>query len=221
MENVTGIRSSAHLIERIRNNYKYVCLALLLALIGIAAYAMLKHPTLKNFAHGSVADISGLKAAWGKGELIVFVRHAERCDQSSADCLGAKDGITVRGSNEAQAVGKEYERLGLESTDIFSSPLARTTQTATFMFGHAVATQVWLADCRISLLTNAIKHKTPGRNLILVTHSDCIREIERGLQIKLPHKPAYTSSLFISLGNLSAGPKALGFMDAAPFSAGF
>jgi phosphohistidine phosphatase SixA len=221
MENIPGVRLSSRFVGRMRVRYIIISIVLLVALLCATAYSLLKHPTLLNFAHGTAADVAGLKAAWAKGEIIVFVRHAERCDQSDASCLSAKDGITVRGSDEARGVGKEYQRLGLQSTDIFSSPLTRTTQTATFMFEHAVATQEWLANCRMTLLANAIKQKVVGRNLILVTHSDCIREIERDLKIKLPHKPAYTSSLFISLDEKNTAPHALGFIEAAPFSADF
>jgi len=221
MENMTSIRLNTKLIKRMRGRYTFVSLALLVVLLSVAAYSIVKKPTLMNFAHGTVADISNLKAAWAKGDLIVFVRHAERCDQSTADCLGLKDGITVRGSEAARGVGKEYQLLGLESTDVFASPLPRTSQTATFMFDRPVATQTWLADCRATLLINSIKHKVAGRNLILVTHSDCIREVEKGMKVVLPGKPAYTSSLFVSLGAKDSYPHALGFVEAAPFAADF
>ncbi|MEB0042072.1 MULTISPECIES: histidine phosphatase family protein [unclassified Pseudomonas] len=220
METVTRLRSNSLFVWRTLGRYRIVSVALLIGLLGVAAYAHFKHPVLKNFAHGSAAEIANLKASWSKGEIIVFVRHAERCDQSDATCLSAKDGITTRGSDAARDVGKEFERLGLDNTDVYASPLARTTQTAAFMFNREVDTRTWLADCRATMLTNAIKHKAVGRNLVLVTHSDCIREVEKGLKVFLPAKPAYTSSLFISLGE-NTHPHALGFIDAAPFAADF
>ncbi|MDB6049195.1 MAG: phosphoglycerate mutase family protein [Pseudomonas sp.] len=221
MENVTRIRSSSLFIGRIVWRYKVVSTLLLIGLLSSTAYFLLKHPALRNLGHGSAAEIANLKASWNKGEIVVFVRHAERCDQSNATCLSVKEGITARGSDTAREVGEEFQRLGLNNTDVFSSPLPRTKQTAAFMFHREVETQTWLADCRIKMLANAIKHKAAGHNLILVTHSDCIREVEKSLKVSLPGKPAYTSSLFISLSATNTRPHALGFVDASAFAADF
>lgn len=135
---------------------------------------------------------------WRAGDLIVLVRHAERCDRSRNPCLGAIDGITAAGSTSAVALGNALRTLGLENTDVMSSPLTRTRQTAQYMFNQAVITQDWLDNCELHLIRDAQAHKVAHRNLLLVTHSACISEVER--QFGFPHalSSEYTSSLFIN-----------------------
>lgn len=142
---------------------------------------------------------SGLYAAWAAGEVVVLVRHAERCDRSSNPCLNEKDGITQVGRQASQQVGQGFATLGLGNTDLLTSPLIRTTQTADFMFGKPIATQDWVYNCDHDLLGDIQKHKAAHRNLLLVTHSGCIANLET--QLNFPHAPAadYTSALFISI----------------------
>ncbi|WP_449430497.1 lipopolysaccharide core heptose(II)-phosphate phosphatase PmrG [Pseudomonas putida] len=166
------------------------------------------------FANEAELRSSGVYAAWVKGDVVVLVRHAERCDRSPSACLDDPSGITVQGSQAAANVGNGLHRLGLEASDILSSPQVRTQQTARFMFGKAVETQEWLNLCDSNFSENAFSHKRPARNLILVTHSGCIDHLERQLNVAGGERSsAYTSALFVYTGG-KGKPQILGQMDS-------
>lgn len=78
--------------------------------------------------------------AWRNGELIVLVRHEERCDRSANPCFAAPEGLTVLGTQRAEEVGKAFKVLGMENSDVIASPALRTAQTSHFMFGKAELT---------------------------------------------------------------------------------
>ncbi|WP_435605306.1 histidine phosphatase family protein [Pseudomonas knackmussii] len=140
-----------------------------------------------------------LAAQWSHGDVVVLVRHAERCDRSSAPCMGAKDGITVRGGEMASTVGRDYRTFfGLDNADIYASPLTRTTQTADLMFGNVKPDQWWAADCKGKLLDNVLAHKANHRNLILVTHSECMEQLVQALDHHDIDTPDYASSLVLA-----------------------
>lgn len=187
----------------------------------IAAYFLFRAPRLPNLAHSTPLEITNLKSAWTNGNVIVLIRHAERCDRSSSPCLNASDGITTRGKDVAVGLGEQYQKLGLDKTDILTSPLTRTKQTATFMFNREIEDQEWLASCRGIMLQKSVETKRKGHNLILVTHSSCIRQIEKSLNVHAPEKPPYTSSLFLLFGENDKRPQALGFVSTQDFSADF
>lgn len=187
----------------------------------IAAYFLFRAPRLPNLAHSTPLEITNLKSAWTNGNIIVLIRHAERCDRSSAPCLNAPDGITTRGKDVAVGLGEQYQKLGLDKTDILTSPRARAKQTATFMFNREIEDQEWLASCRGIMLQKSVETKRKGHNLILVTHSSCIREIEKNLNVHAPEKPPYTSSLFLLFGENDKIPQAFGFVSTQDFSADF
>lgn len=197
-------------------NVLITVLAVVLVIVG--SYFLFRPPRLTNLAQSNAAQLAPLKSAWASGDAIVVIRHAERCDLSSAPCLDAPDGITKRGKDIAVKLGKHYQTLGLDQADIFTSPLTRTRQTANFMFNHDVEPQQWLAACKGIMLKTALETKRPGHNLILVTHSDCIREIEKHLNVHAPEKPPYASSLFIVLGQGDKKPRALGFFYSRDFN---
>lgn len=138
---------------------------------------------------------------WEAGEMVVLVRHAERCDQSSNPCLGPEDGITKVGSDAAQVVGQGLTRLGMAQADVLSSPLTRTTQTAHYMFGKDAQTQQWLVDCDSTWRNDIVAHKRAHRNLVLVTHSSCIGDLEAMSGFKHAAKSEYGSSLFVHVDN--------------------
>lgn len=71
------------------------------------------------------------------------------------------------------------------------------------------------------MLQKSVETKRQGHNLILVTHSDCIRQIEKSLNVHAPEKPPYTSSFFILFGEFDRKPYALGYVNAQDFSADF
>ncbi|RBJ69051.1 histidine phosphatase family protein, partial [Pseudomonas sp. MWU12-2534b] len=87
-----------------------------------------------DLAHGKVSGARAPAAGWAKGDMIVLVRHVERCDHSPAPCLSGDDGITERSRSVAVGVGAQFEHLGLNRVDIYNSPMLRTVQTAGYMF---------------------------------------------------------------------------------------
>lgn len=154
-------------------------------------------------ASGENMNRAGLYDSWKKGEVVVLVRHGERCDRSDNECLGPKDGITRNGSQVSAEVGRSLSQLGLAQTDILASPSTRTAQTAAALFGHPVASQDWLFDCEKMSLGQVMAHKADDRNLVVVTHSGCIGQIES--QQGYPHAEIseYDSAVFISLDKRS------------------
>ncbi|MFT0519253.1 histidine phosphatase family protein [Pseudomonas faucium] len=165
---------------------------------------------------GSVQHMSehGVYAAWAKGEVIVLVRHAERCDRSNHACLDDPSGITVDGSQAAQAVGDGIRQLGLGAADVLASPEVRTRQTASFIFGKAIETQDWLMRCDSTFADAAFAHKRDARNLILVTHSGCIDQLERQLDVPGGQRDSgYASALFVTKGS-DGKPHILGQLNA-------
>ena len=184
---------------------------------SVAAYSWGKITSPKALEYSSPAELAQLKASWAKGDIIAIVRHAERCDQSKAPCLATPDGITARGRDDAATLGGRYRALGLTDADIFNSPLTRTKQTATAMFSEKAQDQEWLASCEMTLLQDALKHKRKGHNLILVTHSGCIKDVERALGFDGAKKPDYISTLFLSFGLNDRDPTLLGIIASSDF----
>lgn len=135
---------------------------------------------------------------WARGGVILLVRHMERCDRSSAQCLGAADGITARAAALAQSMGDSIARLGLSATDIYSSPAKRTVQTADLMFDQSVRRQDWLLACKDDDLAAQIhRHKTEHRNLVLITHSECFDRLRENLEVRETDTPGYGSALVL------------------------
>lgn len=210
--NLFGIKRSIDLTRHARWRNTLVVLAAALLVIPLAVF-LLQPASVPDLAHGNVAGAKALLAGWAKGDMIVLVRHVERCDHSTALCLGDDDGITDRSRGVAVAVGAHFERLGLTRTDIYNSPMIRTAQTAGYMFDKVGVGEDWLISCKGVMLREALAHKVPGRNMILVTHSECMMEMEQDLKFALSD-PGYGSSLFISAQNPQA-PKMLGFIEAS------
>ncbi|AYG44973.1 histidine phosphatase family protein [Pseudomonas sp. Leaf58] len=189
-------------------------LCMLLALVVTAAWAhsCTAVPTLgpPNFLQSS-----GLYADWSNGSVIVVLRHAERCDRSGGACLGDPTGITVAGSQVAADVGRGLQRLGLEKTDVWASPEVRTQQTAHALFGKTIATQNWLNQCDDQFAKNAFALKRSGHNLLLVSHSGCMEQLELALEVPSSAiSNNYASALFITLGS-DGKAKLLGQMAAS------
>ena len=207
-----GIKRSIDLSRLAR--YRNASVVLISALLGIALTGWLLRPAaVPDLAHGNVAGARALATGWAKGDMIVLVRHVERCDHSTAACLSGNDGITDRSRSVAVSVGAQFERLGLDRADIYNSPVMRTAQTAGYMFNKVGVDEDWLVHCRGSMLRDALAHKKAGRNLILVTHSECMAQLEKDL--KLPTATlGYGASLFIS-AKKSQPPHMLGFIEAS------
>ena len=210
--NLFGVTRSIDLSRFARYRNAAVVLASALLVIPLTMW-LLQPAAVPDLAHGNVAGARALAANWAKGDVIVLVRHVERCDHSSAACLSGNDGITDRSRGVAVGVGAQFERLGLNRADIYNSPVIRTAQTAGYMFNKVGVGEDWLIHCRGTMLRDALAHKVTGRNLILVTHSECMSQLEKDL--KLPASTlGYGASLFISAETPQA-PRMLGFIEAS------
>lgn len=164
---------------------------------------------------GSRLNMSGLQAAWAKGDIVVLVRHAERCDRSDNTCLADADGITINGSETSKSVGQHLKSLGLEHATVISSPETRTHQTAYFMFGKAAETQEWVRECDKNFTDKVLAHKKAGSNLVLITHSGCIDQFQRRMHVLGGQRASdYNQAFFISVGP-AGKPKMLGSINAS------
>jgi hypothetical protein len=207
-----GINRSIDLSRFARHRNALVVLAS--ALLALPLTVLLLRPAaVPDLAHGNVEGARALLAGWAKGDMIVLVRHVERCDHSRAPCLSGDDGITDRSRSVAVAVGAQFEQLGLGKADIYNSPMVRTAQTSGYMFNRVDAGDDWLINCKGTMLRDALAHKVAGRNLILVTHSECMAQLQKDL--KLPASTlGYGASLFVNAQALQA-PRILGFIEAS------
>nr|WP_157711197.1 histidine phosphatase family protein [Pseudomonas sp. PB120] len=207
-----GVKRSIDLsrLTRYRNTAVVIASALLMVSL---AFWLLRPVGAPDLAHGNAAGAKALVDGWAKGDMIVLVRHVERCDHSSAACLSGNDGITERSRSVAVAVGDQFQKLGLEKSDIYNSPVIRTAQTAGFMFNKVGVGEDWLINCKGTMLRDALAHKVAGRNLILVTHSECMSQLEKDL--KLPASTlGYGASLFVS-AQTPEHPRMLGVIEAS------
>lgn len=206
-----GVKRTISLSGLARYRDSWVVLGVSLLVIPLTLW-LLAPAAVPDLAHGNVSGDRALANGWAKGDMIVLVRHVERCDHSPAPCLSGDDGITDRSRSVAVGVGAQFEHLGLNNTDIYNSPMLRTVQTTGYMFNRA-ASEDWLISCKGHILQEALAHKLPGRNLILVTHSECMAELEKDLNTPVSD-PGYGSSLFVSVAN-KADPRVLGFIEAS------
>jgi phosphohistidine phosphatase SixA len=210
--NLLGIKRSIDLSRYTRYRNAAVVLASALLVIPLTVW-LLQPAAVPDLAHGNVTGAKALANGWAKGDMIVLVRHVERCDHSSAACLVGNDGITERSRSVAVEVGKHFEQLGLSKADIYNSPMLRTAQTAAYMFNKVGTGEDWLISCKGTMLRDALAHKVAGRNLILVTHSECMEQLEKDLKLS-GSTPGYGASLFVS-AETPQTPRMLGFIDAS------
>ncbi|WP_426235643.1 histidine phosphatase family protein [Pseudomonas sp. TWP3-2] len=206
-----GVKRSIDLrgLARFRNTW--VVLAASVLVIPLTLW-LLAPAAVPDLAHGNIKGAQALKDGWARGEMIALVRHVERCDHSKAPCLSGDDGITDRSRSVAVSVGAQFEQLGLSNVDIYNSPMVRTVQTAGYMF-NKVANEDWLISCKGRMLQEALAHKIPGRNLVLVTHSECMAQLAKDLKVPIVDV-GYGASLFVSAAS-PAAPKMLGFIEAS------
>lgn len=177
---------------------RWVILGIVLTVIMTTGFIVWPvSPAILDMSNPESPDVISLKDDWRQGDVVVLVRHAERCDRSSNECLGPADGITLLGSAESQQLGRAYTGWGLGSTDVMHSPITRTAQTAQFMFDTRSISQQWLADCGKTMRDDVLSHKQAGRNLILVTHSGCIGDFEKQTGFRHAAMSEYDSSLFV------------------------
>ncbi|MGH8450227.1 histidine phosphatase family protein [Pseudomonas sp.] len=195
-----------------------------LPLAGVAVIGLLlagfllwpKSPT--DLGVGNRLVTSGVLASWRNGDLIVLVRHEERCDRSSNPCFGPTDGLTINGTQQATQLGKAFTTLGMERTDVLASPTTRTAQTSQFMFGKTELSPGPLAICGEAMGEEVLTHKHPGRNLMLITHSACMSDFQTALGYPRAEAAEYGSALFVQVlpnGKL----KAVGTMKTQEWAA--
>ena len=158
---LTGINRA--LLRRGLVRYRNALVVIVASVLAIVlALALLAPAAAPDLAQPSHADrVLQLTDSWAKGDVIAVVRHGERCDRSSAQCLGPADGVTVRGEATVQALGADFNQLGLKNADIYSSLLTRARQTADAMFVHPVEAQDWLFNCRGTMLRDALNGALP------------------------------------------------------------
>jgi phosphohistidine phosphatase SixA len=184
-------------LERLK---KYRLHLLGIAVTGLLLAGFLLWPTSpRDLGVGNRLVTSGVLASWRHGDVVVLVRHEERCDRSTNPCFGPADGLTINGTQRAVELGKAFDSLGMELTDVLSSPTTRTAQTSLFMFGKTELSPGPLAICGDAMGEEILSHKQPGRNLMLITHSACMSDFQTSLGF--PHAAAaeYGSALFVKV----------------------
>jgi phosphohistidine phosphatase SixA len=206
-----GIARSFSFLHLVIRHKLGVALLLLVALAPLAAY-LLRPPSASDLSESDPSYTQALLSEWNEGDVIVLVRHLERCSRVDAACLDGPTGITARAQDVGYDLGEDFRDLGLENADILNSPLTRTAQTSSLLFNQTTENQDWLYKCDGSILKNALARKVPGRNLILVTHSSCMDELETAFKLSDVYLD-YGSSLFMATDN-KRGNRILGFIDA-------
>ncbi|MGV8842830.1 MAG: histidine phosphatase family protein [Pseudomonas sp.] len=188
--------------------------ALLLLPMGMVVFLgvwLFQAPAIADLSEENREQVPVLLSQWDKGEVIVLLRHLERCDRGDAPCLAGTSGITARSVAGGDALGDDFYQLGLQKSDIYNSPLTRTAQTENLVFDDLGADRKWLYQCKENMLDDAVQSKKPGRNLILVTHSSCISRFEAALGYA-SNTPDYGTALFFSNDPVSRKLQALGFL---------
>ncbi|KAA6172033.1 histidine phosphatase family protein [Pseudomonas marginalis] len=161
------------------------------------AYETLGKNSVEDLGSNKKLFQSGLIEDWNSGNVIFLIRHEERCDRSSNPCLGLHDGITRFGSEKAKEAGSRIKSyFGLDNTDIFTTPTTRTIQTSEFMLGKASLLPDRETICGNDIIDKLLKHKAPSKNLILITHNTCIKDLIKATDYKKPGNPQYGSLLF-------------------------
>lgn len=182
----------------------------------IAYNAFVKN-TVEDLGSNNKLAQSGIFEDWKNGNVILLIRHEERCDRSSNPCLGPEDGITLFGSQKAKETGALIRsHFLLDNSDIFTSPTTRTVQTSEFMLGKSIHLPDRETICGSDIVKKLQKHKIINRNLIVLTHNTCINDLVKASNYKKSDNPEYGSLLFAKIssankmhifGKLNSGDK--------------
>jgi phosphohistidine phosphatase SixA len=161
------------------------------------AYEDFTRNTVENLdSHKKLID-SGLFEHWTGGNVILLIRHEERCDRSNNPCLGPDEGITALGSERAEETGILLKALlDFDDAVIFTSPMIRTVQTSDFMLGKASLLSDRETICGNDIVDKLLEHKNSGRNLIVMTHNTCMKVLIRSSGHRHSWSPEYGSLLF-------------------------
>ena len=206
--NRTLLRSG---LERYRNALVVIVASVMAIALTLTLLAPASAPNLARPSHAD--QVMLLTESWAKGDVIALVRHGERCDRSTTQCLGPADGVTVRGEAAVKVLGADFDQLGLQNAEIYSSMLTRARQTASAMFVRPVEAQDWLFNCRGTMLRDALKHKVAGQNLILVSHSECMDQLLLDMHLSTSTTFGYGSTLFIRASDAHGEPQMLGYIE--------
>lgn len=184
-----------------------------LAAVSLAIW-IFDPPELPDLSATHPVDREAVLNSWQLGEVVVLVRHLERCDRSQSPCLDQASGITARSVDVGQELAEDFYQLGLAGAMVYNSPMTRTDQTADILFGDVSGDRNWLNKCRKSdsLLRDVMHYKQPGKNLVLITHSTCIARFEEALGFS-SDTPDYGTSIFLAAQSGGSFPHILGFLD--------
>lgn len=161
------------------------------------AYEALTRNTVKNLDSYKKLIESGLSKHWKSGNVILLIRHEERCDRSNTPCLGPDEGITALGSKRAKETGiLSKAHFDFDDTDIFTSSMTRTVQTSDFMLGKASLLSDREAICGNDIVDKLLEHKDSASNLIVMTHNTCMKDLIRSSGHRHSWSPEYGSLLF-------------------------
>lgn len=186
--------------------------ALAVTVLALTAKQLLDEPKPADLSESPFALTANMLSEWQEGDVIVLVRHLERCSRVDAACLGEATGITQRSSNVGLELREQFSGLGLASADIYSSPLVRTSQTSELIFPLAAANEDFLYQCKDNFVQDALAKKIPGRNLVLVTHSSCMDAVNDSLNYQEVDYE-YGAAIFINVES-DTQQQILGFIDA-------
>ncbi|QXQ20666.1 histidine phosphatase family protein [Pseudomonas tolaasii] len=121
---------------------------------------------------------SGLSEEWKNGNVILLIRHEERCDLSGSPCLGPDDGITLSGGERAKEAGvriKSY--FGLSNSDIFTDSATSSIQTSDIMLGNSSPLPSREDICGVDIISRLLKFKVANKNIIVVTDKVCVIDL--------------------------------------------
>ncbi|PRB84046.1 histidine phosphatase family protein [Pseudomonas sp. MYb185] len=192
------------------NRYK---LSLGVSLLASALlYFVLEPPAIADLSEEHRHYTGELLQSWDRGEVVVLLRHLERCDRYDVPCLTDKSGLTARAKLVGDELHEDFGELGLDKAIVYNSPALRTAETEALVFGDVGEERDWLASCEEDFIDNALSNKQADRNLILVTHSHCINHAQEALGYA-EELPSYGSAIFLSLEDNPEVVKVLGFID--------
>lgn len=164
---------------RSSRTYYFLFIVLILSVFSGAVYFLLLPKNTRIIENKEA--VFNLLTHWNQGNVVVLIRHAERCDRSDTPCvlLDKKEGITQNGKKMAIKLGQDMQFLWQkDNVVIYHSPVTRTKQTAEFMFNGRSIEKTWLRkDCKKELLNNIFENKPVDKNMILVTHATCIDKL--------------------------------------------
>ncbi|MCO7036150.1 histidine phosphatase family protein [Pseudomonas carnis] len=168
--------------------------------VAFFAYGSLARNVIEDLGSNKKLVNSELIEDWKNRNIILLIRHEERCDRSSNPCLGPHDGITLLGSERAKEAGSRIKSyFGVDNTDIFTTPTTRTVQTSDFMLGKASLLPDREAICGNDITDKLLKHKTANRNLIVMTHNTCMNDLIKATKHRKSGSPEYGSLLFAKI----------------------